>query len=100
MTDDQKSITRRDFVADASKVALGAIVAPHVPLIVPRHVLGGVGYQAPSDTVNFAVVGFGGQGSGNATALAGTETLVAVCDVDHAFAENRAKDKLKPGRDE
>jgi predicted dehydrogenase len=97
---DKKEITRRDFVADAGKLALGAIVAPHVPMIVPRHVLGGVGYQAPSDTVHFAVVGFGGQGSVNATELAMTETLVAVCDVDQALAEKGAKDKLRPDRNE
>src|SRR5690349_2030191 len=97
---DKKEITRRDFVADAGKLALGAIVAPHVPMIVPRHVLGGVGYQAPSDTVNFAVVGFGGQGSVNATELATTDTLVAVCDVDQGYAEKSAKDKLRPDRNE
>ena len=97
---DKKEITRRDFVADAGKLALGAIVAPHVPMIVPRHVLGGVGYQAPSDTVHFAVVGFGGQGSVNATELATTEMLVAVCDVDQALAEKGAKDKLRPDRNE
>jgi predicted dehydrogenase len=100
MSSRDDSITRRDFVTDASKLAMGAIVAPHVPMIVPRHVLGGVGYQAPSDTVNFAVVGFGGQGSVNATELAATETLVAVCDVDQAFAEKNARDKLRPDRNE
>jgi hypothetical protein len=31
-------------------------------MIVPRHVLGGVGYNAPSDTVNFALIGAGGGG--------------------------------------
>ncbi|HMA22540.1 MAG TPA: Gfo/Idh/MocA family oxidoreductase, partial [Gemmatimonadaceae bacterium] len=100
MSSRDDSITRRDFVTDASKLAMGAIVAPHVPMIVPRHVLGGVGYQAPSDTVNFAVVGFGGQGSVNATELAATETLVAICDVDQAFAEKNARDKLRPDRNE
>jgi predicted dehydrogenase len=94
----KKKMTRRDFVADAGKLALGAMVAPHIPMIVPRHVLGGVGYQAPSDTVNFAVVGFGGMGSGNAATLAATEQLVAVCDVDQEFAEKNAKDKLRPNR--
>ena len=54
-----KKVTRRKFVADAGKIGLGV-------MIVPRHVLGGVGYQAPSDTLNFAVVGFGGMGSENA----------------------------------
>ena len=94
----KKKMSRRDFVADAGKLALGAMVAPHIPMIVPRHVLGGVGYQAPSDTVHFAVVGFGGMGSGNAMTLATTEQLVAVCDVDQGFAEKNAKDKLRPNR--
>jgi predicted dehydrogenase len=93
-------MTRRDFVADASKIALGAVVAPRVPMIVPRHVLGGPGYQAPSDTVNFAVVGFGGQGSTNAHALAATERLVAVCDVDQAFAKKNCDGQLRPRRDD
>ncbi len=41
----RKKITRRDFVSDAGKLALGAFVAPHLPTIVPRHVLGGPGYR-------------------------------------------------------
>jgi predicted dehydrogenase len=81
-------VTRREFVADAGKLALGA-------MIVPRHVLGGPGYQAPSDTLNIAVVGFGGQGSVNAEALAGTENIVAICDVDLAFAEHNVTTKLQ-----
>jgi hypothetical protein len=63
-------LTRRDFVADAGKLALGAIVAPRFPMIVPRHVLGGKGYVAPSSMLNIAVVGVGGQGSGNARSVA------------------------------
>ena len=82
------SVTRRDFVAETSKLALGA-------MIVPRHVLGGVGYQAPSDTLNFAVIGFGGMGSNNAFELSKTENLVAVCDVDMGFAEHQLDDKGK-----
>jgi predicted dehydrogenase len=38
-------------------------------LIVPRHVLGGPGFVAPSDTVNVAVIGVGGQGRTNIRAL-------------------------------
>ena len=60
----RKDISRRDFVADAGKLALGAAVTPGFPMIVPRHVLGGVGYRAPSDIVNFAVVGFRRHGVG------------------------------------
>jgi predicted dehydrogenase len=96
---DKEHLTRREFVADTGKAALGAVIAANAPMIVPRHVLGGPGFQAPSDTVNFAVVGFGGQGSVNATTLAGTEQLVAVCDVHQAFAKSNAEEKIRPRRD-
>jgi predicted dehydrogenase len=83
-----KKVTRRKFVADAGKIGLGV-------MIVPRHVLGGVGFQAPSDTINFAVVGFGGMGSENALQLAKTENLVAFADVDFAFSEKKVAENLK-----
>ena len=86
MTD--KKVTRRKFVADTGKIGLGV-------MIVPRHVLGGVGFQAPSDTINFAVVGFGGMGSENALELAKTENLVAFADVDFGYSEKQVADKLK-----
>ncbi len=82
------SISRRDFVATSATAAFGA-------MIVPRHVLGGVGYQAPSDTLNVAIVGFGGMGSSNAQVLAATENIVAVCDVDFTFAEHNVAEKQK-----
>jgi predicted dehydrogenase len=85
-----KKVTRRKFVAETGKIGLGV-------MIVPRHVLGGVGYQAPSDTMNFAVVGFGGMGSENALELAKTENLVAFADVDFAFSEGKVAEKLKDG---
>jgi predicted dehydrogenase len=49
--------------------------------------------------VNFAVVGFGGMGSGNARELASTEQLVAVCDVDPTFSKSNVENKLRPNRD-
>ncbi|MDP9178490.1 MAG: hypothetical protein M3O61_12490, partial [Gemmatimonadota bacterium] len=60
-----RKVTRREFVSNTGKLGLGV-------MIVPRHVLGGVGYQAPSDTLNVAVVGFGGRGSEVALGLAPT----------------------------
>ncbi|MBN2029523.1 Gfo/Idh/MocA family oxidoreductase [bacterium] len=42
--------------------------------IVPRHVLGGAGYQAPSDMVNVAGIGVGAQGAGD---------IQNVCDPDN-----------------
>jgi predicted dehydrogenase len=86
-----KKVTRRKFVADAGKIGLGV-------MIVPRHVLGGVGYQAPSDTLNFAVIGFGGMGSENALELAKTENLVAFADVDFRYSEAKVAEKLKDGQ--
>lgn len=96
-----KKVTRRNFVADSARITLGAVIAtPGFPMIVPRHVLGGSGYQAPSDTLNFAVVGFGGMGSGNAEELSKTENLVAVCDVDLTFAERNVSGKVRNQRGE
>src|SRR6202165_1974737 len=84
----RKKVTRRQFVADAGKIGLGV-------MIVPRRVVGGVGYQPPSDTINFAVIGFGGMGSENALELAKTENLVAFADVDFGYSESKVADNLK-----
>ncbi|MBN1997953.1 twin-arginine translocation signal domain-containing protein, partial [candidate division KSB1 bacterium] len=53
-----KNISRRQFVGTA-----GATAALFT--IVPRHVLGGPGYQAPSDMLNIAGIGVGGMGGRN-----------------------------------
>lgn len=96
----RKKVTRREFVAESSTVAAAAaFTANGFPMIVPRHVLGGRGYQAPSDTVNFAVAGFGGMGSSNAQELVKTENLVAVCDVDIGFSKSNATNRLRPNRE-
>ena len=49
--------------------------------IVERHVLGGPGQTAPSDKLNIAGIGIGGQGAGDLREMAG-ENIVALCDVD------------------
>lgn len=95
----RKKVTRRDFVVDSSAAASAVFAARGFPMIVPRHVLGGPGYRAPSDTLNFAVVGFGGMGSTNAQELVKTENLVAVCDVDMGFSQTMVERKQRPGRD-
>ncbi|MCC6287515.1 MAG: Gfo/Idh/MocA family oxidoreductase [Chitinophagaceae bacterium] len=59
------------------KNTIGALAAF---TIVPRHVLGGQGYLAPSDTLTKAIIGVGGMGRGHIP-YAGTK-VVAVCDVD------------------
>jgi len=53
--------------------------------IVPRRVLGGPGYQAPSDTLNVACIGVGGMGASDVRGMSG-ENIYALCDVD----DNRA----------
>jgi predicted dehydrogenase len=89
-----KKPSRREFLESTSRAAMAAaFVAPTAPMIVERHILGR-GYQAPSDTLNFAVAGFGGMGSGNAqTLVAGGHNLVAVCDIDLAFADRNVASK-------
>jgi predicted dehydrogenase len=52
--------------------------------IVPRHVLGGPGYVAPSDKVNIALVGAGGQGRTNLRQLFKHQDAQVVAIVDPA----------------
>jgi len=65
--------SRRDFIKKSALV-LGAFA------IVPRHVLGGKGFLAPSDTLTKAIIGVGGMGRGHIE-YEGTK-LLAMCDVD------------------
>ena len=67
------SHSRRNFIKN-SALALGAFA------IVPRHVLGGKGFLAPSDTLTKGIIGVGGMGRGH-FGYEGTK-LLAVCDVD------------------
>jgi len=53
---------RRQFMTTAASAAVATT-------ILPRHVLGGPGFVAPSDKVNVAIIGVGGQGRGNMRAL-------------------------------
>jgi predicted dehydrogenase len=75
-------LSRREFVTTTAGVAAGFMV-------VPRRVLGR-GMQAPSDTVNVAIVGVGGMGGSNAQALM-SQNIVAFCDCDFTLMENRIK---------
>ena len=70
------SIKRRDFVKKS--IAASSI------FIVPRHVLGGTGYTAPSDQLGIASIGTGGKGSSDIinASVNGRERIVALCDVD------------------
>ena len=65
--------SRRQFLRTAATAAAAFT-------IVPRHVLGGKGYQAPSDTVNVAAIGAGGKANGSIKAME-SQNIVALCDV-------------------
>jgi len=71
-------MTRRQFIGAASSVAAFAIV--------PRHVLGGAGRKPPSDKLNIAGIGVGGQGFVDLYNVS-TENIVALCDVDDKRAQ-------------
>ena len=72
-SDSPQSRSRRDFLK-TSLTGLAAFT------IVPRHVLGGPGYTAPSDELTRAIIGVGGMGKGHIRYTDGR--LLAVCDVD------------------
>ncbi len=69
------SITRRRFIASAS-ATVGAFT------ILPRFVLGGPKFVAPSEKIYIAIIGCGGQGRTNARNLYQQKDaqIVAVCD--------------------
>jgi len=70
-----KKINRRQFIGTTVAASLAFT-------IVPRHVLGGPGYVAPSDKITFGYIGCGTQGIREmATLLANPAIqIVAVCD--------------------
>lgn len=77
-TKSSKQNTRRKFVKNS--LATLATIS-----ILPRHVIGGVGYVAPSDKFNLAYIGTGKQGRGtlfNKFIEIPEVQIVAACDVD------------------
>ena len=74
-------ISRRSFLGGAAAVAASIT-------IVPRHVLGGPGYQAPSDRLNVACVGIGGKGYSDSEKML-NENMIALCDVDEVKAAEK-----------
>lgn len=80
----KRSITRRDFIKHT-------LTAAAIFTIVPRYVLGGQGYTAPSDQLTKAVIGVGSMGRGHLR-YPGAK-LLAVCDVD----ENHLNKALEIG---
>ncbi|HNY29018.1 MAG TPA: Gfo/Idh/MocA family oxidoreductase [Candidatus Sumerlaeota bacterium] len=73
----KKSVNRRHFLK-------GAAAAAGVFTIVPRYVLGGEGNIAPSEKINIAIIGTGGQGLINMKQLFDEPDarIAALCDVN------------------
>lgn len=72
-----RGISRRTLMSCAGALAAFAVV--------PRHVLGGPGRTAPSEKLNIAGVGVGGQRAWDLENVS-SENIVALCDVDQARA--------------
>jgi len=73
-----RKIPRRDFLG-------GAVATVAAFTIVPRYVLGGPGYTPPSEKLNIAGIGVGGQGAHDIDQVS-DENIVALCDVDRRQA--------------
>jgi hypothetical protein len=74
---------------------LGAAAATAAFTIVPRHVLGGPNYVAPSDQVNLAYIGTGTQGLREMAPLLGSPDIriTAVCDPNKSPGDYRDWDR-------
>src|SRR5215469_10875454 len=72
----RRNVTRRSFLK-------GVVAASATFTIVPRHVLGGPGYTAPSDSFGGALIGVGGRGPGTFKTMSNglNVKLLAECDV-------------------
>ena len=77
--------SRRSFIKKSSAIGLGVF-------IIPRHVLGGKGFIAPSDQLNIAAIGSGGKGISDISnaAVNGRERISALCDVDFSGSASQS----------
>src|SRR6478672_10117905 len=91
---DKNPISRAHFIKNTALAATGLY-------IIPRHVLGGKGYTAPSDKLYIAAVGCGGEGANDihhyATAPKKNAVIACLCDVDERMAAPRRKEFPKAG---
>ena len=84
----ENTLGRADFIKKAAIATAGFY-------IVPRSVLGGIGYVAPSDKLNIAAIGCGGEGDNDIQHLANTPNkntnIAFLCDVDERPAASKRK---------
>ena len=78
--------SRRDFIKNTAIASAGFF-------IVPRFVLGGKGYIAPSDRLIIAGIGVGGKGESDIMNFfkSGKSEIAFLCDVDDRRAANSVK---------
>lgn len=95
----QQPLSRRKFLGTATVAAAGIS-------IVPRHVLGGAKFVAPSEKINLAIVGCGGQGQTNVRNLFQQKDVQIIAVADpvevqdlHSFYYNSTAGRL-PLKDE
>lgn len=86
MTKETENNSRRSFIKS------GAIAAASF-MIVPRHVLGGKGFTAPSDKLIVAGIGAGGKGKSDIANFykSGKAEIAYLCDVDDREAAESVK---------
>jgi predicted dehydrogenase len=90
MTEENKdsaaNSSRRNFIKTTALAAAGF-------MIVPRHVLGGKGFLAPSDRLMVAGVGVGGKGESDLERIysGGKSDIAFLCDVDDRRAAGSVK---------
>ncbi|MDZ7372312.1 MAG: Gfo/Idh/MocA family oxidoreductase [candidate division KSB1 bacterium] len=96
---------------DASKIdttisrrqALQTLTTAAAVTLVPRYVLGGSGYTAPSDKLNIAMIGTGGQGMWNLKNILPNKDVqvIALADVaeeaDYSWSYHKESGGRKPG---
>jgi predicted dehydrogenase len=84
--ENKNTSNRRDFIKTTA-------IAAAAFMIVPRHVLGGPGYLAPSDRLLVAGIGVGGKGQSDLDMFnkSGKADIAFLCDVDDRRAANSVK---------
>ncbi|GAA4909257.1 Gfo/Idh/MocA family oxidoreductase [Mucilaginibacter defluvii] len=86
MTKETENNSRRSFIKSGALAAAGF-------MIVPRYVLGGKGYTAPSDKLIVAGIGAGGKGKSDIANFykSGKAEIAYLCDVDDREAAESVK---------
>src|SRR5579883_2580064 len=91
-----RSLSRREFMLTSGAAATAFT-------IVPRHVLGGTRYVAPSEKITFACIGFGTQAIREVGGILASPDVqvVAVCDVEKdgshylEWGKNQIRDTIR-----